>query len=129
MKDNWFSSASSNNYGTPGLINDYQQQESSLTLPYDVVTPNNDGYQDILTLNLNFDEPGWTGYIDIFNQQGITIHTLVENQLFSSKPIHWNITKTNGELLERGIYALIYKGVHIESGKTRTEKMTFYVNR
>lgn len=128
-EDNWFSSASANNYGTPGLPNDYQFEPTTPVLSEDVITPNNDGINDMLVLNLKFEEPGWTGTIEVFNSEGIIIHTLVKNQIYGSLPIVWNMTKTNGDLIGKGIYALLFQGVHIESGKNRMEKITFYVNR
>lgn len=128
-QNNWYSSASSNNYGTPGLPNGYEKTKDIAILSTDVITPNNDGVDDFLILDLNFNQPGWTGTIEIFNSEGITIHTLIKNQLFGTNPIHWNMQNTEGDIIKPGVYILFFQGVHIESGRRRDEKITFYVNR
>lgn len=131
---NWTSSSTSNNYATPGYQNANNHSTLStnqnIKLPYNIITPNADGYHDQLIIQYSFPSVGWTGKIDILNYSGITIHTLSYNELFGKKgTILWDGMLADGRSIQAGIYAIWINSYNLNQNENYRKKITFYVNK
>ena len=134
ISSNWHSASSIENFATPGYQNSNLSQRIStkigFELPFNVVSPNNDGHQDLLEINYKFNSVGWTGKIDVFNYEGILIHTLSNNDLFGlTGSIYWNGELANNTIVKAGIYALTFSCFNLKTQEKNIQKMTFYINR
>lgn len=131
---NWFSASSSSGYGTPGLKNSNTKEQKLhsevFTIASDVISPNNDGIDDLLLVDINLKNQGWTGSVKIINSEGITIHILYDNLLFGiNDQLIWNCKKVDNSILTAGVYVLYFDLLNLEMGDKLNKKITFYINR
>jgi len=117
IRSNWHSATGLSGWGTPGLENsvfmctDFST-ESSLSLSSSKITPDNDGYEDYLVINLNMGEGEWLVDIIIYDDQGYRINYLCKKMSASgSDMIIWHGTDGNERLLPTGIYIVFVKAV------------------
>jgi len=108
---NWHSAAASDSYASPGFANTQSYSNYILNdhieLKPDIFSPDNDGYNDILKINYNFEENGLSGTIKIFDSNGRLVRELLNNGLFgTSGSFFWNGTKSSGEISSTGIYII-----------------------
>lgn len=67
-----------------------------------------DKFEDVLTINWNFDRSDLMGSISIFNSEGVLIKVIVNNELLGSSGTKiWNGTDDNSSLLPQGIYIVL----------------------
>ena len=109
--EEWQSSSSVSGYGTPTYQNSQYYQAYSfgeVSLFPKIFSPNNDGFEDVLTINWNFDRSDLMGSISIFNSEGILLKVIVNNELLGSSGTKiWNGTDDNYSLLPQGIYIVL----------------------
>lgn len=123
---NWHSAATSVGYGTPTYKNSQYRIDGGVqgtikTSP-DIISPDNDGMDDFLTIDYNFPEPGYTGSITIFDAAGRRVRYLQRNALLGTKGyFRWDGLGEKNEKLPVGIY-VIYTEVFNLQGKTKKFK-------
>lgn len=109
--EEWQSSSSVSGYGTPTYQNSQYYQAYSfgeVSLIPEIFSPNNDGFEDVLTINWNFDRSDLMGSISIFNSEGVLLKVIVNNELLGSSGTKiWNGTDDNSSLLPQGIYIVL----------------------
>ena len=67
-----------------------------------------DKFEDVLTINWNFDRSDLMGSISIFNSEGVLLKVIVNNELLGSSGTKiWNGTDDNSSLLPQGIYIVL----------------------
>lgn len=108
--EEWQSSSSLSGYGTPTYQNSQYYQSYSfgeVSLVPEIFSPNNDGFEDVLTINWNFDRSDLMGSISVFNSEGVLLKVIVNNELLGSSGTKiWNGTDDNSSLLPQGIYII-----------------------
>ncbi len=125
---NWHSASSDRGYGTPGLRNsqysDGTTGEAHITTEPEIVSPDNDGYNDVLHIHYHFDEPGYVATVMIFDANGILLRTLVNNYLLGREgEISWDGLDTEEKRLPSGIYLIFIKVFNLK-GKVKNYKRT-----
>ena len=112
-KNNWHSAASTNGYATPAYQNSqYTNGEggTEVTLSPEVFSPDNDGYNDVLSISYAFDTPGMIGSVLIYDSRGRLEKTLVRNELLATTgTFFWdgiNDEKMNARI---GIYIVYFE--------------------
>ena len=127
--DNWQSASFESGYGTPGSQNSQYSVPSITTenslfwLEYDTFTPDNDGIQDLLHLNYQLTQDGFTVYADVFNANGVHQRQLLNGELVGMDGvITWNGLSDKGTLCDVGIYVLFVEAIH-PSGSRIQKKM------
>lgn len=127
---NWHSAAESVGGATPAYKNSqYTDGESGseVTLSPEVFSPDNDGYNDILTINYSFDIPGMLGNAQIYDSRGRLIKNLVRNELLASSGTFFWDGITDDKLKARiGIYILYFEAFDIQ-GTVKKYKKSFVV--
>lgn len=82
-KNNWTSAASSENYGTPGRLNSQYAAsllgDQMISLHPKLISPNNDGIDDLALLEINVAETGWVANTMIYDAAGRQVRFLVKN--------------------------------------------------
>lgn len=108
--DNWQSAASSVGFATPGYQNSQFFANSGMIeevigLSNSTFSPDGDGFEDVLLIEYNSDQPGLTVNIRIFDAQGRLVKRLIDNQLLAAQGIFkWDGIGENGSKARTGIY-------------------------
>jgi hypothetical protein len=128
QKDNWHSASASFNYATPTNINaQYKNQDESkswIQIDQNVLHPDNNGQDDFLQINYQFDEPGTLLTVYLFNQQGEKLITILNNLLCGKNgQFNWNGINNQNNYLTTGIYILVADAFHLNGNRKRYKKV------
>ena len=124
--DNWHSAAENVHYGTPGRLNSMAQDaeitDNEIEISPEVFSPDGDGFDDVCMINYNFDEPGYTMNVYIFNTAGQLVRHLARGAVVGQEgSLPWNGFDDNGGRLPVGIYIVITEVFNFD-GKVRKQK-------
>lgn len=129
-KNLWHSASSSEDFGTPGFQNSQfvvgRLTKSAFSLAANTISPDGDGYQDLLALNYNVGN-GVTlnGYV--FNLSGkLVSHIHNQETLATEGIITWNGFLENGTKIPVGNYILLLESYNLD-GETTKQKIAFSV--
>ena len=116
---NWHTAAESIGFGTPGKINS-QYQSGSVSSTFGttepIFSPDNDGFQDVLLFQYNFDI-GMIGTLKIFDNQGREIHTLFSSELLGQQgSFTWDGVMANSQKAPIGIYIAVIEAFSVDGG-------------
>ncbi|WP_051291081.1 lamin tail domain-containing protein [Pedobacter glucosidilyticus] len=106
---NFKSATATVGYATPAYQNSQTQNNNvtneELTLSGKSFSPDNDGFEDILTINYKLPNSGFVAKISIFNDKGQLVKKLIENQNVSAEgSFTWDGLNENNNLLQTGVY-------------------------
>ena len=125
-KTNWNSASEYVGFATPAYQNSqYLQADggSGFSFVNPVFSPDNDGYNDVLTIHYKLNENGKIGNIHILDNKGRPIKHLMRNQpLTQEGAISWNGMNEDNEKAAIGMY-LIYIELFDLSGKLNRYKL------
>lgn len=130
---NWHSAASTAGYGTPGYRNSHALQVADLPASFEVnprvFSPDNDGRDDIATIQYKISEPGYLANITIFDATGRLVKQLVRNGLLGvSGYWNWDGLDDKGLKLPVGTY-ILYTEIFNLAGKKKRFKNTIVLAR
>ena len=112
-KTNWNSAAANVSFGTPGYQNSQFMQtkgEGTFSVVPEIFSPDNDGYNDVLTFNYELNEPGLAGNLSIYNASGQLVRYLVRNENLATKGSYsWNGLTDQNEKAPIGIYVIYFE--------------------
>lgn len=125
-KSNWFSAAASVGYGTPGYQNSQfradLQLKGTVNITPSVFSPDNDGHDDILSINYQFPEQGYVCTITVFDASGRVIKQIVRNSICGLKGFYrWDGLDEKNQRLPIGIYIILTEVYNLQ-GKTKKFK-------
>lgn len=125
---NWHSAADDAGSATPGFQNSQYAPASAeggeLIADPEIFSPDNDGYQDVLTLTYTFDEPGYVGTMVVYDIAGREAKTLMNNVLLgTSGSISWDGILDTGDKARIGPY-VVYFEVFDEAGNVQKIRRT-----
>jgi hypothetical protein len=128
-KTNWTSAAESVGFATPAYRNSQfssnpESQVGAITLQPETFSPDNDGFDDILNISYEFEGPGFTGSIIIFDSRGRLIRNLVRSQMLGTSGTYaWDGLKDNGDKASTGIY-IVYLDAFSADGRVSKLRKT-----
>jgi len=128
-RTNWTSAAQSAGYGTPAFRNSQfsenpQSEAGRIEVLPEVFSPDNDGFDDVISIAYTFDGPGFSGSITIFDSRGRMIRNLVRTQVLGTSGTYsWDGTKDNGDKAPVGIY-IIYLDAFTADGRVSKVRQT-----
>lgn len=122
---NWFSASSTSGYGTPGYANsqstEYLATEASFEFSSTLLSPDGDGYQDVLEINYRLEDNDLSARIDIYDGHGTLVKRLVNSGLLGTHgTLEWDGRNDNGQTLPQGQYI-----VQISLYNLHGERQTF----
>ncbi len=131
--NNWHSAASTAGYGTPSYKNSQYKQnapvDASITVSPKIFSPDNDGRDDIATIQYKIDEPGYVTNITIFDAAGRPVKNLVRNGTLALTGYwNWDGLDDKGNKLAIGTY-IIFTEVFNLKGKKKQFKNTVVLAR
>ena len=127
-EQNWHSASDFAGYGTPGYQNSqYKNQlndNNDIRTNPEIFSPDNDGRDDFLTINYQFDEPGYVANIVIYDAVGRVVRSLQRSALCGIKGFYkWDGLNDKYQSLPQGIY-IVYTEVFNLQGKIKKYKRT-----
>ena len=119
--ENWHSAASTAGYGTPGYKNsqfkNVQSIAADIAVTPKVFSPDNDGLDDLATIQYTMDQPGYVANITIFDAAGRPVRNLVRNGTLSTSGYwNWDGLDDKGLKLAIGTY-IIFTEIFSGQGK------------
>lgn len=123
----WHSASENAGFATPTLVNS-QNNESPLNseplaLSPKIFSPNNDGEDDLLQIQINLTENGYAGSVHIFNAQGIHINTIANNVLFgTNNTFYWDGLNSQGLKAPIGRYIVLLSAFNTNGKIVNTKK-------
>ncbi|OFY19083.1 MAG: hypothetical protein A2W98_08645 [Bacteroidetes bacterium GWF2_33_38] len=126
---NWHSAAETVGFATPTYQNSQYSPESTstdeVTVEPELFSPDNDGYNDVLNIHYNLENPGYTANIIIFDSRGRVIKRLANNDLLAmSGTLTWNGLDEADNKASIGIYVVFFEAFDLE-GNIVSEKRSF----
>lgn len=125
--DSWHSAAESVGFATPAYENSQFQNpdlQEEISIEPEIFSPDNDGYNDVVSINYSFARPGYVLNIDIYNSSGYPIRKLINNEYISSKgSVFWDGIGDDNSKAPVGIYIIYIKVFDLE-GKAKSYKRT-----
>lgn len=130
---NWHSAASSVGYGTPTYKNSQMRSsiepEGEVSISPAIFSPDNDGYEDFLTISYRFPQSGSVANITIFDASGRLVRYLQKSALNGTTGYYrWDGLGENMQKLPVGIY-IVYTEVFNLNGKAKKFKNTVVLAR
>ena len=110
--DNWTSAASTVGFGTPTLPNSQAlssvgELDGQFTLASERLSPDGDGFEDLLLLNYRFDTPGVLARFEVYDVQGRAVKTTSEDESSGIEGLWtWDGTTDDGVLASVGTYVV-----------------------
>ena len=126
---NWHSAAEDVGFATPAYQNsqfgEVTEVADPISLEPEVFSPDNDGYDDFLTIHYHFDAPGNMGTITIFDSRGRLIRNLINNQLLGTEGVFtWDGVGDDNQKALIGIYIVFVRIFDLNGGSTNYKKTT-----
>lgn len=124
---NWHSASTLEGGATPGKMNSQFFQssvsENSIQLEPEIITPDNDGFEDFLNINYLFDEPGFIVNMDIFDSRGVLVKELLRNELLGTSGIvKWDGSTDGREKARIGVYVIFIEIFDVEGNVSHFKK-------
>lgn len=125
----WQSAAEAVGFATPGYQNSQffersQMIDDVVQLPNKTFSPDGDGFEDVLLIEYQADQPNLAMSLRIFDAQGRLVKRLVENELLAARgSFKWDGTNAEGAKARVGVYVLWIE-LFAPDGRTEVRKET-----
>jgi hypothetical protein len=122
--DNWHSAASTAGYGTPGYKNSQSKSLQSIAATIEVTpkvfSPDNDGFDDITSIQYKIEQTGYVANVTIFDAAGRLVRNLVRNgTLGTSGYWNWDGLDDKGLKLSVGTYIIFTEIFNLQGKKDK----------
>jgi hypothetical protein len=129
----WHSASESSGWGTPGKENSVftggPEGKDRITFSSARISPDNDGTEDALVIDINAEGLGNVISVTIFDETGGFVRKLSENFFAGNKAsVVWDGTANDGSLVSTGVYIVLIE-LYNENGKTKSWKKVCTVIR
>jgi hypothetical protein len=133
-KDNWHSAASTAGYGTPTYKNSQyklaDQVNATIETTPKIFSPDNDGYEDLMTINYQLSETGYVANVLIFDASGRLVRSLVKNGLLGLKGIwKWDGLDEKKQRLPIGSYIIFTELFNLQGKKRQFKNVVVLARR
>lgn len=124
---NWQSAAASAGHATPGQENSQYMRSDTMdamvNITPHVMSPNNDGHDDLLQIHYQFEKDGYMMNAYLFNERGQLICKLVDNQLCGREGnFYWN-GLCNNQRMPDGLYIIMTEMMRLNTKPLRFKKL------
>jgi hypothetical protein len=130
---NWHSASQDAGFATPGYKNSQFAEEfvteSAITITPKAFSPDNDGYEDRLTISYKLDEPGYTATMSIYGSNGNFVTHIINNEMLGIEGnLFWDGFDDGNSICPIGIYILYVEMFNL-NGKKIVEKHAIVLSR
>ncbi len=121
---NWYSASESVGFATPGRENSQNmnpgQTGGTLSLSSSTFSPDNDGFEDVLLLTYEVNDPNLIGDLTIYDDKGREIKVLFKDQLLGGKgTVQWEGTREDGTKASIGPYIIVFEIFDVDKAKVQ----------
>ena len=125
--DNWHSAAESVGFGTPAYKNSQflspKNGVDEIIIEPEIFSPDNDGYNDNLSIVCNFVLPGYTITVNIYDANGRMVRKLANNQYVGTEGVLiWNGIQDDNTKAPIGIYVLFIQVFDLDGNVKQFKK-------
>jgi hypothetical protein len=113
---NWHSASEESGYGTPTQKNSQfnaagTADDGAVTITTEVFSPDNDGYQDVVTINYLFSTPGLVASVTIYDSRGRLVRNLIRSELLGTEQgsFSWDGTMDDRTKARVGTYVIFFE--------------------
>jgi hypothetical protein len=122
VKANWKSASEISGWGTPGAPNSIYTEipaaKDEVVFSSTKISPDNDGNEDFLTINLNLQGTGNVVTATVFDEAGNFVKKVASNLFVgASSTLTWDGTGADGSLIDTGIFIILITSYN-DSGNT-----------
>ena len=132
-KTNWHSAAENVDYATPGYKNSQSVDDvygKDISVNPEIFSPDNDGYNDVLTISYSFNDPGNVASISIYDRNGRLIRSLIQNQLLGSAgSFSWDGITDKLDKAPVGIYIIHFQSFNSKGDVKNYKKTTVLASK
>jgi hypothetical protein len=119
---------------SPGRANSQEQDEPEsagrLSLSADIFSPDNDGYEDLLTIVYQLPDAGYMIRIGIWNEWGVKVATLVHNESGGrAGRLYWDGRQQDGQAAGIGLYILLAEWFNATGDRGSQKKIVAIARR
>lgn len=116
---NWHTTAQLEGWATPGKVNSQyfpnQLTDDAVATYPEIFSPDNDGFEDVLNIAFNVNEPGYVCNVTIFDREGRVVKLLVQNQLLGIEGVFtWDGTDNKLEKARIGVYIIYFEVFNLQ---------------
>lgn len=113
---------------TPGQANSQEQKEpeteGALTLSSEIFSPDNDGYEDILTIAYQLPDAGYMVRLGIWDERGMKIAGLLHNQAGGQAGrCYWDGRRTDNQIAAIGLYLVMLEWFNATGDRGRQKRL------
>ncbi|XOV66436.1 MAG: lamin tail domain-containing protein [Fluviicola sp.] len=130
-RNNWHTAAESVGFGTPGGQNSQfypALTNGAFSYTSETVSPDNDGFEDVLQINYEMNAPGYVGTFTIYDDRGRKVATVISNELLETAgTLSWQGVTDEGTKASIGPYVGIFEAYEVQGGLIFTGKKVFVV--
>ena len=128
---NWHSAAEAVGFATPGAPNSQYRPavtNGEFTFSSGTVSPDNDGFEDVLQVAYQMPEPGLLGACTIYDDRGRLVCSLFTNQMLgSSGSFTWDGVTDDHVKASIGTYVLVIEAFSLDGGLMFAKRKAFVV--
>ncbi len=130
-KSNWHSAAEAIGFATPGRVNSQFYPAISngeFAFTADILSPDSDGYQDVLQINYEMLEAGFVGHFTVYDDRGRLIAHVIESELLgASGTFSWDGVSDDDTKASIGTYVGVFEAFQPSGGIVFTQRKAFVV--
>jgi len=130
-RSNWHTAAENVGFGTPGGENSQYYPallNGAFSYTSETVSPDNDGFEDVLQINYEMNAPGYVGTFKVFDDRGRQIATVFDNELLSvTGTFSWQGVTDEGTKASIGPHVGVFEAYDINGGLIFVGKKVFTV--
>jgi hypothetical protein len=123
---NWHSAAESVGFGTPTSPNSQLIDgglSGNFVLSSEIFSPDNDGYQDVLSINYTLDKPGLLANVSIVDGSGNQVKSLIKNELLGTEGLFlWDGLNDHQQRASIGPYIILIELTDLDGTIRRIKK-------
>lgn len=128
-KSNWHSAAEAIGFATPGRVNSQFYPAIStgeFGFSADILSPDSDGYQDVLQINYEMLEAGFVGHFTVYDDRGRIVAHVVESELLgASGTFSWDGVSDEDTKASIGTYVGVFEAFQPNGGIVFTQRKAF----
>lgn len=128
---NWHTAAEAVGFATPGAPNSQYspaQHNGNFSLTSTTVSPDNDGFEDVLQINYVMNQEGMVASVKIFDDRGRLVKHLCKNELLGIEgSLIWDGITESNQKASIGTYVVIFEAFKTDGGDLFVQKKAFVV--
>lgn len=129
--NNWHTAAEQIGFATPADKNSQYYpaiQNGEFSFTSNTISPDNDGYEDVLQINYEMIEPGLIADFTIYDDRGREVAKVLESELLGIQGTFiWDGVRHDNTKASIGVYVAVFEAWSLDGGLIFTQRKAFTV--